>query len=526
MMSLVLAASVIFFNGHIFTSNPSLPEAEALAVREGRIIAIGSNDEVLKLKGKQTRLVDLKGRFVTPGLIDAHLHFLSGSLNLIHLDLSGLSLEEVLERVKEEARKRKPGEWIVGRGWDQTLWKEKKFPDKKLLDKVAPRNPVYLTRVDGHTVWVNSMALKLAGITRDTPSPEGGEIVKDEKGEPTGILKEEAISLVKPPQPDRKEKIRALLKGISYALENGVTTLGDMSESDAPFLYRELELEGRFPLRVVYSPFMEFGLEKVLYLRKTLKEWDSSKIKFGFVKGFIDGTLGSKTAALKKPYRGTDFLGILVIEPDELFRQVLLYHRLGFQIAYHAIGDRAVALGLEAYRRAQIIHPRADARHRLEHIQVYDPGDLRLFAEYGIIPSVQPCHLLTDIRFVEDRLGKERAVHSYPWRTFLRLHLPLAFGTDWPVEPIDPRRNLYAATTRLGWNTRETISMQEAILAYTIYSAYSLRVEREVGSLEPGKWADFVVWEKDFRKITPKEVLKNRVIMTVVGGQVVYKGKD
>ncbi len=523
MMELVLAASVIFYNGHIFTSNPSIPEAQAIAVKEGRIIAVGTDEQVLKLKGARTELVDLKGAFVTPGFVDAHLHFLSGSLNLVQLDLSGLSLEQCLKRVEEEAKRKKPGEWIVGRGWDQSLWKVKKFPNKELLDRVAPHNPVYLTRVDGHTVWVNSLALKLAGINKDTPSPEGGEIVKDENGEPTGILKEEATSLVKPPHPGKKQKIKALLKGISYALENGVTTVGDMSESDAPFLYRELELEGKLPLRIVYSPFMDFGLEKVLYLKKTLDGWRSYRIRFGFVKGFIDGTLGSRTAALKKPYEGTDFLGILVIELEKLFDQVLMYHRLGFQIAYHAIGDRAVALGLEAYRRAQIISPRPDPRHRLEHIQVYDPKDLHLFADYGIIPSVQPCHLLTDIRFVEDRIGKSRAIHSYPWRSFLKMNLPLAFGTDWPVEPIDPKRNLYAATYRLGWNTGETISMGEALLAYTRYAAYSLRIEREVGSLEVGKWADFVVWEKDFRKISPDEILRNRVLMTVVAGEVVYR---
>ncbi len=524
--SLALTASIIFFNGNIFTSNPSLPRAQALAVKDGRVVAIGSNEEVLKLKGPNTVLLDLKGRFVTPGIVDAHLHFLSGSLGLLTLDLKGLSLQECLQKVKEAARQLGPGKWIIGRGWDQTLWKEKKFPDRRLLDEVAPENPVYLKRVDGHTLWVNSLALKIAGIGKETPDPPGGQIVRDKKGFPTGILKENAASLVKPPEPSAEEKREALLKGFRYALQNGVTAVGDMSEQDAPFLYRELELEGKLPIRIVYSPFMEFGYRAISQLREEIHRWDSDYIKFGFVKDFIDGTLGSKTAALKAPYKGTSSKGILVIKPQELFSRVLMYHREGYQIALHAIGDEAVYLGLEAYRRAQILYSRPDARHRLEHIQVYDPRDLRLFAEYSIIPSVQPCHLLTDIRFVENRLGKERAVFSYPWRSFLKLRLPLSFGTDWPVEAIDPRRNFYAAVKRLGWNTQEAISIEDALRAATINAAFSLRVERDLGSLQVGKFADFVVWEKDFTKITPEEYLKNKVLMTVVGGEVVYRNKD
>ncbi len=523
---LALSATIIFFNGNIFTSDPSLPRAEALAVKNGRIVALGSNREIMKLKGPDTRVVDLRGRFVTPGIVDAHLHFLSGSLGLLTLDLRGLSLQECLQKVKERARQLGPGKWIVGRGWDQTLWKEKRFPNRRLLDEVAPENPVYLRRVDGHTLWVNSLALKMAGIGKETPDPPGGQILRDERGFPTGILKENAASLVKPPEPSAKEKREALLKGFRYALENGVTAVGDMSEQDAPFLYRELELEGRLPIRIVYSPFMDFGYRTVSQLREEVERWRSDYIRFGFVKGFIDGTLGSKTAALKRPYRGSRSTGILVISPQELFTKVLMYHREGYQIALHAIGDEAVYLGLEAYRRAQLLYPRPDARHRLEHIQVYDPRDLRLFAQYSIIPSVQPCHLLTDIRFVEDRLGKERAVFSYPWRSFLELSLPLAFGTDWPVEPIDPRRNFYAAVNRLGWNTKEAISIEDALKAATIYSAFSLRLEKELGSLRVGKFADFVVWDKDFTRIPPEEYLKNRVLMTVVGGHIVYKNED
>lgn len=521
--TLALSITIIFFNGNIFTSDPSLPVAEAMAISEGKIVAIGSNSDVMKLKSDNTALVDLKGAFVTPGIVDAHLHFLSGSLNLVRLDLSGLSLEECLKRIQEKVKKLKPGEWVIGRGWDQSIWKNRKFPDKHLLDRVAPNNPVYLTRVDGHTVWVNSMALKIAGIDRNTPNPEGGEIERDERGEPTGILKEEATSLIKPPEPSMEEKIRALKKGFVYALENGVTTVADMSEYDIAFTYRELELKNQLPLRIVFNPYMEYGLEKIHELKRKIEGWNSNFIYFGFVKGFIDGTLGSRTAAMKEPFRGTTSRGILVIKPEDLFDEVLMYHRAGFQIAFHAIGDRAVYLGLEAYRRAQLQYPRPDARHRLEHIQVYDPQDLKLFATYHVVPSVQPCHLLTDIRFVEDRIGKERAKHSYPWKTFLNLHLPLAFGTDWPVEPIDPRRNFFAAVKRLDWNVSERISIEDAIMASTINAAYSLRLEKKIGSLEVGKFADFVVWEKDFTRIKPEEYLKNKVIMTVVGGKIVYR---
>lgn len=521
--SLALSITIIFFNGNIFTSDPSLPRAEAIAVKDGLIVAIGSNSQILKLKSRDTRMVDLKGGFVTPGIIDAHLHFLSGSLNLVRLDLSGLSLEECLKKVKERAKRLKPGEWIIGRGWDQSIWKEKKYPNRSLLDKVAPENPVYLKRVDGHTAWVNSLALRIAGIDKNTSDPEGGKIERDKDGNPTGILKEEAASLVKPPEPSPEEKIYALKKGFEYAIRNGVTTVADMSGYDIVFTYRELELKVQLPLRIVFNPYMEYGLKRISELRKRIREWKSDFIYFGFVKGFIDGTLGSRTAAMKEPFKGTKSRGILVIKPDELFDNVLMYHRSGFQIALHVIGDRAVYLGLEAYRRAQLMYPRPNARHRLEHIQVYDPEDLSLFAVYHIIPSVQPCHLLTDIRFVEDRIGKQRAKHSYPWKSFLNLHLPLAFGTDWPVEPIDPRRNLFAAVKRLDWNVSERISIEDAIKASTINAAYSLGQEKKIGSLEVGKFADFVVWERDFTKIKPEEYLKNKVLMTVVGGKIIYK---
>ena len=522
-INVALTASIIFFNANIFTSNPVLPRAEAIAIKDGRIIAIGSNSEILKLRGEKTELVDIKGRFITPGIIDAHLHFLSGSLSLVELNLQGLSLEECLKKVKERAEKSKPGQWITGRGWDQSLWKTKEFPDRYMLDRVAPQNPVYLTRVDGHSVWVNSMALKLAGIDEKTPNPEGGEIVRDKNGRPTGILKEEATSLIHPPEPSIDEKIEALKKGFEYAIKNGVTTVADMSEYEMPFVYRELELKGKLPIRIVFNPYMEFGLNKISNLRKEISEWGSDHIKFGFVKGFIDGTLGSRTAAMKEPFEGTNSRGILVIRPEELFETVLMYHKEGYQIGFHAIGDRAVYLGLEAYRRAQLNFPRPDARHRLEHIQVYDPADMGLFITYNIIPSVQPCHLLSDIRFVEDRIGVKRTKFSYPWKSFLKHNIPLAFGTDWPVESIDPRRNLYAAVKRLNWHTEEAITIEEALAASTINSAYSLRLEKEIGSLEVGKFADFVVWEKDFTTLKPEEYLKNRVLMTVIGGKILYR---
>ncbi len=523
MLALLLCADLILYNGVIFTANPALPSATAVAVKDGRIIAVGTDQEVLALRCASTEVVDLKGAFVTPGIVDAHLHFLSGSLKFLSLDLTGLSLQECLQAVKRKAEELGPGKWIVGRGWDQSLWKERRFPDRWMLDKVAPRNPVYLVRVDGHTVWVNSLALKLAGIDKDTPQPEGGEIVKDSRGEPTGILKEEATSLVKPPSPSKEDKIKALLKGFQYALEKGVTAVVDMSPEDTVYIYRELELKGRLPIRIIFNGFMEYGLERNIRLRERIKSWASDHIYFGFVKGFIDGTFGSATAALKQPYEGTSSRGILVVKPEQFMEDVLMYHRAGFQLAFHAIGDRAVELGLEAIRRAQQLCPRSDPRHRLEHIQLMDPDDYRLFVAYSVVPSVQPCHLLADIRFVERRIGKERARRSYPWKSFLARHLPLAFGTDWPVEDIDPRRNFYAAVERLGWNTHEAVSIEEALLCSTINAAYSVFLEKELGSIEVGKLADMVVWEKDFRKIRPKGYLDNQVKMTIIGGKILYR---
>ncbi len=522
-LAMLLTANLILYNGNIFTANPTLPKVQAIAIKGDRIIALGSNEEVLKFKGPGTQLIDLKGAFVTPGIVDAHLHFLSGSLTLVRLDLTGKSLEECLEAVKKRTEQLPPGVWIVGRGWDQSLWPGQKYPDRWMLDKVAPKNPVYLVRVDGHSVWVNSLALKLAGIDKNTPQPEGGEIVKNEKGEPMGILKEEAASLIHPPQPDKEQKVEALKKGFLYALKHGVTTVVDMSEEDTLYLYRELELKEELPIRVVFNGFMSYGLERNCRLRDKIKSWNSDHIFFGFVKGFVDGTFGSGTAALKEPYKDTGKRGILVVKPEEFFKDVIMYHRAGFQMAFHAIGDRAVEVALEAIKRAQQNFPREDPRHRIEHIQLISPEDYYSFVLFNVIPSVQPCHILADIRFVERRLGKERAKYSYPWASFLKRKLALAFGTDWPVESIDPRRNLYAAVKRVDWNVHERVSLEEALYSSTIRSAYSVFLENKIGSLEVGKYADLVVWEKSFFELTPEQYLKNDVIMTIVDGKILYR---
>ncbi len=528
-------ADLVLVQGNIYTVNPQQPRAEAVAIRGEYIVAVGSNTEIQKWIGPNTRVVDLGGRFTLPGFNDAHIHLANGGAAKLAVDLSGAeSLEAFQERIRARLSDYRPGEWITGRGWDHTLWDPPRFPTRADLDAVSREHPILLTRVDGHVAVANSLALQQAGVTRATPDPPGGEIQRDSlTGEPTGLLKETAMGLVAravPPLTPAQRR-RGIELALAEAAQLGVTSLQDNSSWDDFLLYRELREQGRLTARITeWLPF-QAPLEQLLEMRRqggVRDRW----LKTGALKGVTDGTLGSRTAAMLEPYaddRSTR--GILRIPQEELRRMVIERDAAGFQVALHAIGDLANRAALDAFEAAQRANGRYDARHRIEHAQVVAPDDFARFAALGVIASMQPVHQSTDMRWAGQRLGPERSLGAYAWRTMLRQGVRLAFGTDYPVEPMDPRRGLYACVTRElpeggpagGWVPEEKISVEECIQAYTLGSAYAEFEEQNKGQIAAGKYADIVVFAEDLTRIPPRQILTTPVVFTLVGGRIVYQ---
>jgi predicted amidohydrolase YtcJ len=528
-------ADLVLVQGNIYTVNPQQPRAEAVAIRGEYIVAVGSNAEVRKWVGPNTRVVDLGGRFAMPGFNDAHIHLASGGAAKLAVDLSGAeSLEAFQERIRARLRDYRPGEWITGRGWDHTLWDPPRFPTRADLDAVSREHPILLTRVDGHVAVANSLALQLSGVTRATPDPPGGEIQRDSlTGEPTGLLKETAMGLVARAVPalTPAQRRRGIELALAEAAQLGVTSLQDNSGWDDFLLYHELREQGRLTARITeWLPF-QAPLEQLLEMRRqggVRDRW----LKTGALKGVTDGTLGSRTAAMLEPYaddRSTR--GILRIPQDELRRMVIERDAAGFQIALHAIGDLANRAALDAFEAAQRANGRYDARHRIEHAQVVAPDDFARFAALGVIASMQPVHQSTDMRWAGQRLGPERSRGAYAWHTMLRHGVRLALGTDYPVEPMDPRRGLYACATRElpeggpagGWVPEEKISVEACIQAYTLGSAYAEFEEQNKGQIAAGKYADIVVFAEDLTRIPPRQILTTPVVLTLVGGRIVYE---
>ncbi|MCL6481504.1 MAG: amidohydrolase [Firmicutes bacterium] len=528
-------ADLVLVQGNIYTVNPRQPRAEAVAIRGEYIVAVGSNEEIRKWVGPNTRVVDLGGRFAMPGFNDAHIHLASGGAAKLAVDLSGAeSLEAFQERIRARLSDYRPGEWITGRGWDHTLWDPPRFPTRADLDAVSREHPILLTRVDGHVAVANSLALQRAGVTRATPDPPGGEIQRDSlTGEPTGLLKETAMGLVARTVPalTPAQRRRGIELALAEAAQLGVTSLQDNSGWDDFLLYRELRDQGRLTVRITeWLPF-QAPLEQLLEMRRqggVRDRW----LKTGALKGVTDGTLGSRTAAMLEPYaddRSTR--GILRIPQDELRRMVIERDAAGFQIALHAIGDLANRAVLDAFEAAQRANGRYDARHRIEHAQVVAPDDFARFAALGVIASMQPVHQSTDMRWAGQRLGPERSRGAYAWRTMLRHGVRLALGTDYPVEPMDPRRGLYACATRElpeggpagGWVPEEKISVEECIQAYTLGSAYAEFEEQNKGQIVAGQYADIVVFAEDLTRIPPRQILTTPVVLTLVGGRIVYE---
>lgn len=542
-------ADAIFLNGDIYTGlaaphGGGMQRARAMAVRDGRIIFVGADEDARKLKGGKTETVDLGGHFVMPGFNDAHVHLAGGGLDKLNVDLIGTkSLQEMLSRISARVGNLQPGEWIVGRGWDQTLWPEQTLPAREVLDAVTGAHPAYFGRIDGHIAVVNSAALKAAGITAQTNNPQGGEIDRDASGEPTGILRESAMELVAAhiPKPTLEVRRRAIELALREAARWGVTSVQDNSEWEDFLVYEEMERERRLTLRI--TEWLPFG-DSLAQLQEHRAHHPQTDVMLhtGMLKGFLDGSLGSRTAAMLAPYADEPTKrGLPQFEQTRLNEMAEARAEARFQMGFHAIGDAAVHMALDAFADAERYvrehnSTGADAgavpefRFRVEHAQVVEPSDFARFRELKVIASMQPNHLLTDMNWALARLGPQRARYSYAWKEFLAHGVPLAFGTDYPVEPITPFRGLYAAVTRaneagtMTWFPEQKITIEQAIAAYTTGSAYAEFAEKEKGVLAPGMLADFVVLDRDITKVPPSELLRIQVLRTVVGGRTVYAG--
>lgn len=524
-----------YLHGRIYTNDRKHPWAEAMAVRDEKLLCVGTLTQVLLECGgaESSDVVQLNGHFVMPGFNDAHVHLGGAGRDKMSLALNGASsLADMLKLVEAAVSQHRPGEWILGSGWDQTRWPDPKYPTRLDLDRVAPNNPVYLEHISGHIAVANSAALKHAEIFPDTSNPAGGEIERFEDGEPTGILKENAEHLVAQRIPDPPDTERQ--KGVGLVLEelarNGVASVQDFSPWEDFRVYMKLKQDKKLTVRITeWLPF-ELPTDTLQNMRGeggTTDPW----LKTGALKGFLDGALGTRTAALLAPYSDDPSTsGILRMDPDKLKSMAIERDRLAFQIAFHAIGDKANRLALDTFESVTRANPPRDRRDRIEHAQIVSPEDMKRFGELHVIASMQPSHEINDMRWAEKRLGPERSKGAYAWNSLQKSGALLAFGTDYAIEPIPPLRGLYACVTRAGvdgqpaegWIPQEKLPLQDCITAYTTGSAYAEFMDGKKGELKVGEYADFIVLSQDLTKIPPSEFLKTEVLRTVVGGRVVY----
>ena len=543
-------ADAIFIHGNVYTgvaetsSFKSIKRAQAIAVRGDRIEAVGENADILKLKGPSTVVVELGGKFLMPGFNDAHAHLSAGGAERLNVNLTGVrSLEEFRDRIRAKVASAAPGDWIQGGGWDENLWPVKTVPTRWDVDEVSGDHPIFLQRVDGHIAVANTRALQRASITIASRDPKGGKIDRDSNGQPNGILRETARTAVfnAIPEPTHDKRRQGMESALAEAAQWGVTSVQDNSQSWEDFkVLEEIEKDGKLTARVSeWLPFDD-SLDQLEVKRKQHPQSDSM-LHTGMLKGFMDGSLGSHTAALLEPYADDPKnVGLPQYDPVKLTDMTKERVLAGYQIGFHAIGDKGTQMALDAFAEAEkaakdkkikAVNGGEDYRLRIEHAQVVTPLQIVKFRDLKVIASMQPCHLLTDMRWAQARLGEKRAAHSYAWAEFLKRGATLAFGTDYPVEPITPFRGLYAATTRKSENGKDEyfpeqkIFMDQAIAAYTTGSAFAEFEEKQKGQLVPGMFADFVVLDRDITAVIPQKVLETKVLRTVVGGKTVYEAK-
>ncbi|HEX3082980.1 MAG TPA: amidohydrolase [Pyrinomonadaceae bacterium] len=547
-----VTADLILLNGNIYTVNQKMPRAEAVAVKGNRIVFVGTSAAAKPFQGPNTRVVDLHGATVVPGMTDAHYHFLGVGQREMNLNLEGItSLEDFLAKVKERVDKAKPGEWITGRGWIETFWKGQAFPTRWDLDKISPNNPIILGRSDGHGAVANSLALKAGGVTKETKDPFGGQILRDkETGEPTGMLLDNAQGLVRryvPASAEGNDEQAAMLAD-QRSIGLGWTQIQDPGGSYRDVeLYKKLYGEGRMKIRIykaVYGP----GPEADRLLREgPIIEAYGSHLNVRAIKVVSDGALGSRGAALLAPYSDVPEVkaadgsmkpnvGFLRVKDEELMPMLKAALQKGIQVETHAIGDYANRFTLDEYEKALKAVPKserkiAEPRWRDEHSQIVNPADIPRFAKLGIIPSMQPSHAIGDLHFAISRLGMDRLNGAYAWNSFIKSGVIVPGGSDAPVERGEPMIEFYAAVARKdikgysgdGWHPEEKVSRENALKMFTIWPAYVAFEENLRGSIEVGKLADFTVLSADIMTIPEMEILKTHCVMTVIGGEIVYQ---
>ena len=588
------APDLILYHGTILTGE-GLAEGKpkivsAMAIAKGKVIAVGGDELIEKSVGANPRLRDLKGAFVMPGLNDAHVHLGGAGQTKLNVDLTGSqSLDEMLKRIAAKAGQSPSGHWLTGGGWDHTLWASKTLPTRQDLDRVTGDHPTLLERIDGHIAVANTAALKAAGVTGKSKAPQGGAIDLDANGEPTGILRdtemEEFEKII--PKPTMDDRRRGDALAIQDAISHGLTSVQDYSDWQDFLVYEEFEKTGKLPIRI--SEWLSFNDPiDVLVAHRLHHDRNDPMLHTGMLKGFMDGSLGSRTAAMKAPYADdAASSGLPRYDQDKLNEMAVERARFGFQLGFHAIGDKAASMALDAFTLAeqpQNLAPVAQfspfrapgqaygiwdeklpsssstaprkpqsnfppicklkdgspcypvlaglpPRNRIEHAQVVDPADIQRFAKLGVIASMQPNHLLTDMNWAEDRLGPQRAAYSYAWKAFLDAGVVVAFGTDYPVEPVTPFRGLYAAVTRANEAGTKTyfpenkLTRAQALYAYTQGSAYAEFAERSKGQLLPGFEADYILLDRNLLTCPAPEILGTKVLETVVGGRTVYKAQ-
>jgi predicted amidohydrolase YtcJ len=541
----VQPADLVFKNGNIYTASDAQPKAEAVAMKGDRIVFVGSNRGVQKYVGTNTRIIDLNGKTMLPGMTDAHHHLSGVGFREMTLNLEGItSLDDFLVKIKARVDQAKPGEWITGRGWIETFWKPPVFPTRWDLDRVAPSSPVFLDRADGHGAVANSAALKIAGVDKNTPNPFGGEVSKDKAtGEPNGMLLDAAQDLVQRhiPGTTLAEAERAIILGVKRDVELGWTQVQDPGGS-----YEEVELmkklygEGKIKLRI-YKGLSAPGRHaaKLFHDGPIIGNY-GNRLTVRTLKLYADGSLGSRSAALLQPYSDKpDTSGFLTIKEEDLQPLLAEALRKGIQIQTHAIGDRGNRFILDQYEKAMNAVPRAEwkikaPRWRIEHSQIVNPTDIPRFAKLGVIPSMQPSHAIGDLHFAPSRLGIARLAGAYAWQSFIKSGSIVPGGSDAPVERGEPMIEFYAAVGRKdmkgfsgeGWHPEEAVTREQALKMFTVWPAYAAFEETLRGSIEIGKLADFTILSADIMKIPEAEILKTHCVMTVIGGEIVYEAKD
>jgi predicted amidohydrolase YtcJ len=532
------AASLLITNAAIYTVDKQHPKAEAVAVIGDRIVAVGSSAEIDLWRGLDTKVIDARRKLLLPGFNDAHLHFISGGAQLDQVNLTNAtSPQEFAGRIAAQVKKTLKGEWILGGRWDETKWPNPELPTKEIVDPVTGNTPIFIERYDGHLSLANSAAMRLAGINAKTSDVPGGVIVRDASGNPTGIFKDAAQELINKaiPPMSHERRMRAARRALEHAASLGVTSVQHMNPEFADVaVYSEIAEKGELTTRIYAVPMeTDWHDQAKVGIRRS---WGSTYLRLGAVKGYADGSLGSRTAYMFEPF--ADDPGNRGLLSDEMHPPSAMRDRLmqadaaGLQLRIHAIGDRGISMTLDIFSDIEKEHGYHDQRFTIEHAQHMAEKDFGRFAALHVIASMQPYHAIDDGRWAEKRLGHQRARYSYAWRSFLDHGVALAFGTDWPVAPLNPMLGLYAAVTRAtldgknpdGWIPEEKITLSEAVEAYTLGSAFAEFQENEKGSITPGKLADMVLLSENIFDLKPEAIGNVKVETTIVGGKIVYGG--